>query len=88
MTQNIPEDVINLLRDKLAEIVPFEHRLWSVEDIGLYLRREPTTVRERYTCLPSFPKAIRLPNKAGKKSYPLYKASEVVEWAEKFTEKN
>jgi hypothetical protein len=82
------EEIVSRVFQQVWNRVPFEHELWNIDNIAQYLKREPATVRERYTCLPSFPKAIRLPNKEGKRSYPLYKAAEVIAWTEKFMERN
>ena len=44
-------------------------------------------VREQITCLPSFPKAIRLPSK-DRAAQSLYNAGEVIEWAMRHRERN
>lgn len=71
-----------LLAKHVAPVVPLEHALWSTKDIGEYLQRPAQVVRERIVCLPGFPEAIRLPNGAGGKSHPWWKALEVIEWVE------
>ena len=59
--------------------VPLADRLWDHGDVARYFRRNPQVVRESITCVPSFPKAIRLPSKG--RAQPLYKAGEVIAWA-------
>lgn len=66
--------------------LPVEIDLWSADEIARYLKRERRTVMESYACLPNFPKAIRLPSK-GVRGQPLWKASEVIAWAERYQEK-
>lgn len=75
---------------KIAEAVrptlPVEIDLWDVKTIAAYLKRDTAVVRERIVCLPSFPAAIRLPNIKGQRMHPLWKASEVIAWAESHRE--
>lgn len=66
--------------------VPVDIDLWDVSMVAAFLKRDASVVRERITCLPDFPKAIRLPAKQGR-GHPLYKASEVIQWAETYREK-
>lgn len=69
-----------------APAIPVEVDLWDVATVASYLKRDPAVVRERITCLPDFPKAIRLPSQRGR-AHPLYKATEVIQWAETYREK-
>jgi hypothetical protein len=66
--------------------LPVEIDLWSADEIARYMKRERRTVMESYACLPSFPKAIRLPTK-GVRGQPLWKANEVIRWAEAHQER-
>lgn len=83
------------LIEKLAEevakrmqpAIPLSIDLWDIAMIAAFLKRDPQVVRERMACTPSFPKAIRLPTKHGR-SQPLYKAKEVIAWADQHQEKN
>lgn len=59
--------------------VPLDVELWGIEDIAAYLKRSRSHVQQRYCPLPGFPRAIRLPGGG----HPLYRASEVIEWAER-----
>lgn len=74
--------------DKLSPRIPVTVDLWSVREIAAYLKRSEPVVRERITALPGFPQAIRLPVVGGKgRGQPLWKASEVIAWAESHQEK-
>jgi len=73
---------------KIQPPVRIEDDLWSIENIAAYLKRDASTIRERIACLPSFPKAIRIPAVGVKRSQPLYKESEVRCWAERHQERN
>ena len=53
--------------------------------VARYLHRNPQTVRESMACLPSVPKAIRLPSEG--RSHPLDNAAEVIKWAKTFKDK-
>lgn len=80
--EQIAEKVIELLDKRLRSPVPIEHALWSTKEIGDYLQRPAQVVRERVVCVPGFPEPIRLPNFDGGKSFPRWKASEVIKWVE------
>lgn len=67
--------------------VPIELQLWDHGEVSAYFKRHPRTVREQITCLPGFPKAIRLPSK-DRAAQPLYNAGEVIEWAMQHRERN
>ncbi len=74
------------LAKHLRPSIPITVDLWDVATVAQYLKRDPSVVRERITCLPDFPKAIRLPAKQGR-AHPLYKAAEVIAWAETYRER-
>lgn len=84
-------DLIERLAEAVAARVkpsiPLAIDLWDIATIAQYLKREPQVVRERMACLPSFPKAIRLPTKTGR-AQPLYNAKEVIAWAQSYQEKH
>ena len=84
-------DLIERLADAVAQrmnpSIPLAVDLWDIATIAAYLKREPGTVREQMACLPSFPKAIRLPTSKGR-AQPLYNAKEVIAWAQSYREKN
>jgi hypothetical protein len=74
------------LAKQLRPAIPLAVDLWDVATIAQFLKRDNAVVRERITCLPDFPKAIRLPANKGR-AHPLYKAAEVIAWSEKYREK-
>ena len=78
------EKIADKLVAKLPPIIPLEINLWDVKTIAAYLKRTPSVVRECICCLPSFPAAIRLPNANGQRMHPLWRASEVIAWAESY----
>jgi hypothetical protein len=83
-------DLIERLATALAEHVkpniPVDIALWDLATVAAYFNRSTQMVRTTIACLPSFPKAIRLPS-AGK-AQPLYKATEVMDWAQRFRDKH
>ncbi|OEZ85610.1 hypothetical protein JAB8_37920 [Janthinobacterium sp. HH106] len=90
--QNMTDvDLIERLADavaqRMAPSIPLAVDLWDIATIAAYLKREPGTVREQMACLPSFPKAIRLPTSKGR-AQPLYNAKEVIAWVQSYREKN
>ncbi|BEU21612.1 hypothetical protein [Paraburkholderia sp. 22B1P] len=80
--QDLLERIVQELDKRLRPAIPIEHALWSTKEIGEYLQRPAQVVRERIVCLPGFPAAIRLPNVDGGKSFPRWKAAQVIEWVE------
>lgn len=87
--------LIEQLAAAIAQLVrptiPLEIDLWDMATIAHFLKRDPQVVRERMACLPSFPKAVRLPTMKGGKagrSQPLYWAKEIIAWAKSYQEKN
>ncbi|WP_208296839.1 hypothetical protein [Massilia sp. CCM 8734] len=74
--------VADLVGKRVALVVPGSLDLWDTSDVATYLKRSANTVRTDIVVQPSFPKPIRLPGTA--KPQALYKAREVVQWAESF----
>jgi hypothetical protein len=72
----------------IQTLAPFTgvNLLWTLDDVCMYLRIEKTKLRA-YQALPDFPRAIRLPSEKGS-GHPRYKAMEVMDWADKFQERN
>lgn len=62
---------------------PVDRQLWDSLDVARYLRRSQQVTVERIVCMPDFPAGIRI----GGNSRPLWKAAEVMAWAESQTEK-
>ena len=86
--QTIPADLIDQLAEAIARHmprrIPLAVDLWSNAEIAAYLKCEPRQVSERYSCLPGFPRAIRI----GGKGHPRYKAADVIECVEGQREKS
>lgn len=79
----------DLIGKHLKPAIPIDIDLWDVATIAQWMKRSEDQVRERVVCLPDFPKAIRLPTTGEKQSRgrPLWKAVEVMAWAEKYRDK-
>jgi hypothetical protein len=84
---NLIEKLADEVAKRLQPVIPLSIDLWDIATIAAFLKRDPQVVRERMACTPSFPKAIRLPTKNGR-AQPLYKAKEIIEWADRHQEKN
>ena len=82
------ERLAEAIDKRIKPVVPLSVALWDIAHVAAYLQRDPDSVRERIACLPSFPKAIRLPTGTKRGAHPLYKAAEVIAWVEGFKEKN
>ena len=63
--------------------LPLSVDLWDTNGLAAYFKRSPSRVRSDIVCLPNFPRPIRLPVEG--RSQALYKAREVIAWAEKHT---
>jgi hypothetical protein len=79
--------VLERIARRLGGAIPLEIDLWSGDELAAYFKRDRRSVMEKIVCLPSFPRAIRLPSAIGGKGQPLWKAREVIEWAESYQEK-
>lgn len=82
-----PPNVASIPKESVIHGLRKEEVLWDISTIAQYLKRDPQVVLECMACLPSFPKAIRLPTKTGK-AQPLFLAEEVIAWTKKFKDKN
>ncbi len=60
--------------------------LWTADNICAYLGIGSSKLRS-FSCMPNFPKAIRLPSDKGS-GHPRYRSEEVVKWAGKYQEKH
>lgn len=76
------------LAGQLQPPIPVDIDLWDVATIARLLKRSESQVRNRMICLPDFPKAIRLPVAGGGRGQPLYRASEILEWVEKYQDRH
>ena len=61
--------------------------LWGSAEVAAYLKASNRQVCERLVPLPGFPKKIVLPSIGTGRMHPRWKASEIIEWAEKHQEK-
>lgn len=83
------EDLLQKILEQLSKpqtpSLPVAIDLWDTRMVAAYLKRSVDTIREDIVTLPSFPKPVRLPLASGARSQALYKAREVVAWAERQT---
>jgi hypothetical protein len=76
------KEILAAILQKLSErLIPVEVDLWDTEHVALYLKRSYTTVRDKIIVRPDFPRPINL-NRTKERSHPLFKAREVIKWAE------
>jgi predicted DNA-binding transcriptional regulator AlpA len=66
---------------RMNATVPYDVGFWSVKEIAAYLKKSRATVQKKIVNLPGFPKAIQLPAADGGYGQSLWKAKEVMEWA-------
>jgi hypothetical protein len=83
---NLIEKLAAAVATQMRQQIPIDVALWDVTMCATYFQRDPKVFRQTIACLPSFPKAIRLPTE--RRAHPLYNAWEVIEWAQKYKEKN
>lgn len=74
-----------ILQKLSAKTIPVEVDLWDTEHIAAYLKRSYSTVRDKIIVRPDFPRPIKL-NATQERAHPLYKAREVIRWAENLQE--
>lgn len=80
--KEILASILQKLSEKATQAaIPVEVDLWDTEHIAAYLKRSYTTVRDKIIVRPDFPKPIKI-NPTQERSHPLYKAREVIRWAE------
>lgn len=86
MTETLIDELAAAIAGRIAPAIPIDVDLWSSDQIAAYLKRDRRQVTERIAALPDFPKAIRLPALGGGRSQPLWRAVEVIEWANSYQE--
>ena len=87
MTDDETEALLNAILQKLTEqMIPVTVDLWDTEHVARYLKYSYTTVRDKIIVRPDFPRPINI-NRGGTRSHPLFKAREVIAWAEGLQEK-
>jgi hypothetical protein len=81
------EEILERLLEHLSKPppLPVAIDLWDTRMISAYLKRSVDTVRDDIVTLQSFPRPIRLPVRSGARTHALYKAREVIAWAERHT---
>lgn len=79
-TEELLEKLLERLGTSAQATLPVSVDLWDTKHIAAYLKRSLFTVQTKIVVLPTFPRPIRLPVEG--KSQALYKAREVVKWAE------
>jgi hypothetical protein len=84
-TDELLEQLIAQLSKLGAPAIPVSVDLWDTRMIGAYLKRSLDTVRDDIVTLPTFPRPIRLPVRSATRAHALYKAREVIAWAERHT---
>ncbi len=62
-----------------------DQRLWSIEDIAVYLNTSKSTIQTRIVCKPDFPTAISIPTQQGSTNRRWY-PKEVKSWISKHRE--
>ena len=87
MSEDLIEQLAEAIGKHIRPAIPLSIALWNIETVADFLQRDMTSVRQRFICRPDFPAAIRLPSASGNKAHPLYKATEVIAFAEKYREK-
>lgn len=75
------------IANHLPRRIPFAVDLWSAAEVALYLKVTPRQVGDRYAKQEDFPRAIRLPTRGARRGHPLYRAADIVKWAEKYMER-
>lgn len=65
-------------------MVPFEHMLWTTEDVANYFHISPKNIVQRLMSQPTFPKPLVIPRADKGTMHPRWRAKEVVSWAESF----
>ena len=82
---NIIDQLASALAHHISRSIPIDVEIWTVKEIGDYLKVSPNKVVERYASLPDFPKRIELPNSSGGKSHPRWLAREVIRGVEGYS---
>lgn len=82
------EKLAALLAANMPPSIPISQDVWSTKEIAQFLKVSESQVRERYACLPDFPKAYRLPKDGGGVGRPRWKAKDVLAWFDQYRDKN
>jgi hypothetical protein len=71
-----------------ARSTPFPMDLWDIATIAHVFKRAELQVRQCMVCRPDFPKAVRPPAEGAASRPALYRAADVLAWANKFKDKD
>ena len=75
------------LDKKITPKISSDITLWNTANIAEYLGVTHKYTSEYIVTHHTFPNAIRIPTKNGKKGHPRWYAGEVIEWVKKYKEK-
>lgn len=78
--EKLMEKLVATLERLQKSALPVEVDLWDTPAVASYLKRSHNTTRDTIIIQPDFPRPIRLPGRG--RSNPLFKAREVIAWAE------
>ena len=82
-TDELLEKLLDHLTKPPPVQLPVAIDLWDTRHIAAYLKRSVDTVRDDIITLPTFPRPIRLPMRGAVRAQALYKARDVIAWAER-----
>lgn len=85
-TKNDREHIDELARKIASRLTP--HALWDLAEVAEYLHCSEQHMRQWITALDSFPQPIRIPSgkSAAERARPLWRAKDVIAWAERHME--
>jgi len=86
-TDELLEKLLDHLSKPPPVQLPVTIDLWDTRHIAAYLKRSVDTVRDDIITLPTFPRPIRLPMRGAVRAQALYKARDVIAWAERHVSK-
>jgi hypothetical protein len=55
--QNLIDQLAKAIAKHIRPTIPLNIALWDIETVADYLKRDVTSVRQRFACLPDFPAA-------------------------------
>lgn len=76
-----------VINTKTAPQIKIELTLWNTSDVADYLGVTYKYASEYIVTHHTFPSAMRIPTKNGKKGHPRWYAGEVIQWVSSFQEK-
>ncbi|PZP63446.1 MAG: hypothetical protein DI596_03010, partial [Azospira oryzae] len=73
MTDDIIDRLAKAVAERISRPIPIQVDLWSADEIAAYLKVCRRYVIDRYSKLPDFPPAIRLPSAGGRTGHPRWR---------------